>query len=66
MNTACAFGLNRKTILTILFLLVGIQSSLSQTRITGHVLDKEGQPAEGFVTLNLPGQSAILSFADLD
>lgn len=50
----------------ILTLLLGVTPTLSQTRITGRIVDKSGSPSEGFVTLNLPGQSAILSFADLD
>ena len=38
---------------------------LSQTKITGCVLDISGQPAEGFVTLSLPGEVNALSFVEI-
>lgn len=41
-------------------------SITAQIRITGRVLNKDGQPAEGFVTLCLTGQSTVLSYADLN
>lgn len=50
----------------ILALFAGALCVTAQIRITGRVLNKEGHPAEGFVTLGLAGQSTMLSYANLD
>ena len=55
-----------RSYIIILTLLLGAFPTLSQTRITGRVLDKAGSPSEGFVTLSLPGESTILNYADID
>ena len=55
-----------RSYIIILTLLLGAFPTLSQTRITGRVLDKAGSPSEGFVTLSLPGESTILYYADID
>ncbi len=52
--------------LLVIIILFASVMSFSQTRVTGRVADKDGHAVEGFVTLNLPGESNILSFADID
>ena len=53
-------------IVVVLLYLVVIFPVLSQTKITGHVLDISGQPAEGFVILSLPGEVTVLSYVEID
>lgn len=55
----------RYFLLVVIILSVCVKS-FSQTKITGRVADKDGRAMEGFVTLNIPGESNILSFADID
>lgn len=55
----------RYFLLVVMILSVCVKS-FSQTKITGRVADKDGHAMEGFVTLNIPGESNILSFADID
>lgn len=55
----------RYYIILLFFLCKGVYL-FSQTKISGHVLDKSKQPVEGFVTMNLPGETAMLSFSDID
>lgn len=55
-----------RSYILILFLLLGGERALSQTQIMGHVLDKDGLPSEGFVTLNLPNEAVMQSFSDID
>ena len=53
-------------IVVVLLYLHVIFPALSQTKITGRVLDISGQPAEGFVILSLPGEVTVLSYVEID
>ncbi len=53
-------------IVVVLLYLHVIFPALSQSKITGRVLDISGQPAEGFVILSLPGEVTVLSYVEID
>ena len=49
-----------------LILSAAANGSYSQNRIAGRVLYENGNPAEGFVTLGLPGDVLVLAFAIIE
>lgn len=55
-----------RSYILILFLLLGGEHILSQTRITGLVQDKASLPCNGFVTLYLPGEVVMHSYSEID